>query len=196
MEVLVTIRGVSVHPGTAKDKLVNAAKLAADLVSGLPRDRLTPETTEGREGFIHPVRIEGGAERARVSFIARDHDDRLLDEHVALLRRSAHELAAAEPRARVEVQVREQYRNMAAELAKYPEVATAAEEAIRRAGAEPVRAIVRGGTDGAFLTAVGLPTPNIFTGGQLYHSVREWASVQDMAAAAATAVELARVWAE
>ncbi len=196
MEVLVTIRGVSVHPGTAKGKLVNAAKLAADLVAGLPRDRLSPETTEGREGFVHPVRIEGGAEQARVSFIARDHDDRLLGEHVALLRRRANQLAAAEPRARVEVQVREQYRNMAAELAKHPEVATAAEEAIRRAGAEPVRAIVRGGTDGAFLTAAGLPTPNIFTGGQLYHSVREWASVQDMAAAAATAVELARVWAE
>jgi tripeptide aminopeptidase len=196
MEVLVTIRGVSVHPGTAKDRLVNAAKLAADLVAALPRDRLSPETTEGREGFVHPVRIEGGTEQARVSFIARDHDDRLLGEHVALLCRSADELAAAEPRARIEVEVREQYRNMAEELAKHPEVATAAEEAIRRAGAEPVRAIVRGGTDGAFLTALGLPTPNIFTGGQLYHSVREWASVQDMAAAAATAVELARVWAE
>lgn len=196
MEVLVTIRGVSVHPGTAKDKLVNAAKLAADLVAGLPRDGLSPETTEGREGFVHPVRIEGGAELARVSFIARDHDNRLLDDHVALLQHHAAELAAAEPRARVEVKVREQYRNMADELAKHPEVAVKAEEAIRRAGAEPVRAIVRGGTDGSFLTAMGLPTPNIFTGGQLYHSVREWASVQDMAAAAATAVELARVWAE
>lgn len=196
MEVLVTIRGVSVHPGTAKDKLVNAAKLAADLVAGLPRDGLSPETTEGREGFVHPVRIEGVAELARVSFIARDHDNRLLDDHVALLQRHAAELAEAEPRARVEVEVREQYRNMGDELAKHPEVAVKAEEAIRRAGAEPVRAIVRGGTDGSFLTAMGLPTPNIFTGGQLYHSVREWASVQDMAAAAATAVELARVWAE
>jgi tripeptide aminopeptidase len=131
-----------------------------------------------------------------VWFIARDHDDAKLDGHIALLRRCAEELVRAEPRAQVDVEVREQYRNMVAGLAKWPEVAAAAEAAIRRAGVEPVREIVRGGTDGAFLTALGLPTPNIFTGGQLYHSVREWASVQDMAAAAATAVELARVWAE
>ena len=194
--VRVTIRGHSVHPGTAKGKLVNAVKLAAALVESLPRDRLSPETTEEREGYVHPHRIAGGTEEAVVDFIARDHDDAALEGHVQLLHDLADEVGRKEPRARVEVEVRESYRNMRPYIDENPRVVEAALEAIRRAGVEPRLAITRGGTDGAVLSAQGLPTPNLFTGGQEYHSVREWASVQDMAAAAATIVELATVWAE
>ncbi len=126
----------------------------------------------------------------------RDHDRAKLDEHLALIRTVAEEVGRKEPRARVEVAEQETYRNMREVIDRHPRVVAAAEEAVRRAGVEPVHAIIRGGTDGARLSARGLPTPNIFTGGQEYHSLREWASVQDMAAAAATVVELARVWAE
>jgi tripeptide aminopeptidase len=126
----------------------------------------------------------------------RDHDDALLAEHVDVLRHLADDVVAREPRARVTVAVSETYRNMRPAIEARPEVVEAAEEAIRRAGVEPVRSLIRGGTDGAMLTARGLPTPNIFTGGQEYHSVREWLSVQDMGAAAATVVELVRVWGE
>ncbi len=194
--VRVTIRGLSVHPGTAKDKLVNAVKLASELVASLPRNRLSPETTEDREGYVHPARIAGSAEEAVVDFIARDHDDELLAGHVELLRRLAAEVEEREPRASVSVEVRDSYRNMRSVIDANPRVVEAALEAIRRAGVEPRLAITRGGTDGAVLSARGLTTPNLFTGGQEYHSVREWASVQDMAAAAATIVELAGVWAE
>ena len=194
--VRITIRGLSVHPGTAKGKLVNALKLAAELVTLLPRDRLSPETTEEREGYVHPHRIFGTAEEAMVDFIARDHDDALLEEHVELLQELANEIARREPRAHVEIEVRDSYRNMRPYIEQNPRVVDAALEAIRRSGAEPKLAITRGGTDGAVLSSRGLPTPNLFTGGQEYHSVREWASVQDMAAAAATVVALAGVWAE
>jgi tripeptide aminopeptidase len=195
-QVIVTIRGRSFHPGTAKGKLVNAIKLAADLVALLPRDALSPETTEGREGFVHPSGIEGNADEVRLRFIVRDHDDDRLAEHVALLRGLADEVAAREPRARVTVAVTESYRNMRPAIEAQPRVVEAAEEAIRRIGVEPNRPLIRGGTDGAMLTARGLPTPNLFTGGQEYHSVREWLSVQDMAAATAMIVELVRVWGE
>ena len=192
----VTIHGSSVHPGVAKGRLVNAVKLASELVLSVPRDGLSPETTEDREGYVHPHRISGNAEEAVVDFIARDHDDALLEEHLALLRDLAGQVEVREPRAKVEVEVRHSYRNMRPFIAENPRVVEAALEAIRRAGVEPRLAITRGGTDGAVLSALGLPTPNLFTGGQEYHSVREWASVQDMAAAAATIVELAGVWAE
>jgi tripeptide aminopeptidase len=194
--VRVTIHGVSVHPGTAKGKLVNAVKLAAELVTLLPRDRLSPETTEDRQGYIHPHRIAGNAEEAVVDFIARDHDDVLLEQHVELLHGLVQGVANREPRAHIEIEVRDSYRNMRPYIEENPRVVDAALEAIRRIGAEPKLAITRGGTDGAVLSSRGLPTPNLFTGGQEYHSLREWASVQDMAAAAATIVELAGVWAE
>jgi tripeptide aminopeptidase len=194
--VRVTIHGVSVHPGTAKGKLVNAVKLAAELVTSLPRDRLSPETTEDRQGYIHPHRIAGNAEEAVVDFIARDHDDVLLEQHVELLHGLVQEVANREPRAHIEIEVRDSYRNMRPYIEENPRVVDAALEAIRRIGAEPKLAITRGGTDGAVLSSRGLPTPNLFTGGQEYHSLREWASVQDMAAAAAMIVELAGVWAE
>jgi tripeptide aminopeptidase len=194
--VRVTIRGLSVHPGTAKDKLVNAVKLASELVLSLPADRLSPETTEDREGYVHPHRISGNAEEAVVDFIARDHDDDLLAQHVQLLEELARQVEAREPRAHVDIEVRDSYHNMRPFIEANPRVVEAALEATRRAGVEPKLAITRGGTDGAVLSALGLPTPNLFTGGQEYHSVREWASVQDMAAAAATIVHLAEVWAE
>jgi len=194
--VRVTIGGLSVHPGTAKGKLVNAVKLAAELIGSLPQGRLSPETTEDREGYVHPHGIAGNAEEVVVDFIARDHDDALLEQHVQLLLGLANELVANEPRAKIETEVRHSYRNMQPFIDANPRVVEAALEAIRRAGVEPRLAITRGGTDGSVLSAQGLPTPNLFTGGQQYHSVREWASVQDMAAAAATIVELAGVWAE
>ncbi len=192
----VTIRGLSVHPGSAKGKLVNAVKLAAELVTSLPAERLSPETTEGREGYVHPHRISGNAEEAIVDFIARDHDDERLERHMELLRTLVEAVPAREPRARVDVEVRSSYRNMRPYIEENPRVVEAALEAIRRAGVAPTLAITRGGTDGAVLSSQGLPTPNLFTGGQEYHSVREWASVQDMGAAAATIVELAGVWTE
>ena len=194
--VRVTIHGSSVHPGVAKGKLVNAVKLASELVLSVPRDGLSPETTEGREGYVHPHRISANAEEAVVDFIARDHDDALLEQHLELLRDLAERIEVREPRAKVDVEIQHSYRNMRPFIEESPRVVDAALEAIRRAGVEPRLAITRGGTDGAVLSAQGLPTPNLFTGGQEYHSVREWASVQDMAAAAATIVELAGVWAE
>ena len=195
-QLVLTVNGVGVHPGTAKDRLVNALKLVADVIAALPRDELSPETTEGREGFVHPERISGSASKATLWLIARDHDDTRLEEHVELVRRIAADVVGKEPHASFEITVEEQYRNMQTELDRHPEVVEGAVEAIRRAGVEPQHTIVRGGTDGARLTEKGLPTPNIFTGGQHYHSVREWASVQDMGAAAATAVELVRLWGE
>jgi tripeptide aminopeptidase len=195
-QVRVTFRGRGAHPGSAKGKLVNAVKLAAEFIASLPPDSLSPETTEGREGFIHPGRISGGAEETTVVLIVRDHDDDLLEEHTERVRQLAEAIGEREPRARVTVEVQETYRNMRAVIDGHPRVIAAAEEAIRRAGVEPVRSLIRGGTDGARLSAMGLPTPNLFTGGQNYHSTREWASVQDMAAAAATVVELVRVWGE
>ena len=195
-QVVLTIDGVGVHPGTAKGRLVNALKLMADVIAALPRDGLSPETTDGREGFVHPERLSGSASRATLWLIARDHDDAKLEEHVELVRRTAAEIVRREPKATLAIEVEDQYRNMRTALDRHPEVVAAAEEAIRRAGVEPVHSIIRGGTDGARLTERGLPTPNLFTGGQDYHSLREWASVQDMAAAAATAVELIRLWGE
>ena len=189
------IRGRSTHPGTAKGQLVNAVKLASDLIAALPRDARSPETTEEREGFVHPTKVWGGAEETCIEFIVRDHDAAKMADHVALIRRLADEVCEREPRAAVDVGEEEQYRNMGEVIDQHPEVIEAAVEAVRRLGVEPVHTIIRGGTDGARLSHRGLPTPNLFTGGSEYHSRREWASVQDMAAAAAMLVELAQVWA-
>ena len=193
-EAIVTVTGVDVHPGQATGKLVNALRLAARIVAALPADRLTPETTAGRDGFIHPYEMHGTPSRAQVRLIIRDFDDALLAEHVALLQRAAAQIAETEPRATVNVEIRSQYRNMRNYLEQAPDVLAAAEEAIRAEGFEPRRVPIRGGTDGSMLSERGLPTPNVFTGGHEFHSVREWVSVQDMAAAAATVVHLAEAW--
>jgi tripeptide aminopeptidase len=195
-EVTLTIHGVDIHPGFANGKLVNAARLAARIVAALPQDRLTPETTDGRDGFIHVFSITGDAQHTTVQAIVRDFDDDLLDQHVALLRGTAEEIVGAEPRARLEVSVHPQYPNMRSYLEPFPEVVAAAERAIVAEGLEPQRTVIRGGTDGSRLSAMGLPTPNVFTGGHEFHSVREWASLHDMASAAATIVRLAGVWTE
>jgi tripeptide aminopeptidase len=195
-EVRIRIEGLSVHPGTSKGKMVNAIKLGAQLIDRLPRDDRSPETTDGRRGFIHPHRFTGTTAEAELRFIARDFDAAKLEEHEQLLRKLADDVAAEEPRARVSVTVEEQYRNMKEFLDEDPRVTEAADEAARRCGLDPWREPIRGGTDGSMLSARGLPTPNIFTGGQQFHSVLEWASVQDMALSAATIVELAKVWAE
>jgi tripeptide aminopeptidase len=211
-EVTLTIDGVDIHPGFAKGKLVNAARLAARIVAALPQDRLTPETTDGRDGFIHVFEITGDAQRTQVTAIVRDFDDEKLDAHVELLRRTAEEVVAAapagarlefamvdqivgaEPRARLTVDVVAQYPNMRSYLEPFPQVTEAAERAMRAEGLDPLRTVIRGGTDGSRLSAMGLPTPNVFTGGHEFHSVREWASLHDMATAAATIVRLAEAW--
>ena len=196
IQLKVVFHGLGVHPGTAKGKLVNPVKLAARFVDSLPRDTLSPETTEGREGFVHPTEIRGDAESATVTLILRDFEWEPLEEHEALVRGLAEEAAAADPRADVTFERWEQYRNMREALDRVPHVVEGALEAARRVGLEPRLGSIRGGTDGSRLTELGLPTPNVFTGGNEYHSVREWISVQDLALSAATVVELIRVWAE
>jgi len=195
-EVRIRIEGHSVHPGTSKGKMVNAIKLAARIIERLPADSRSPETTEGRDGFVHPTRIAGTTAESELRFIARDFDANKLEEHEQLLRKLAEELAAEEPRATLTVTSEESYRNMKEFLDADPAVTEAADEAARRVGLEPWREPIRGGTDGAMLSARGLPTPNIYTGAHQFHSVLEWASVQDMATSAATIVELVKLWAE
>ena len=196
IELEVTFTGVGVHPGSAKGKLVNPVKLAARFVESLPADSFSPETTEGREGFAHPYRIEGDAAAVTVTLILRDHDGAKLEEHDAFVRRLAEEAVADEPRASVAFERWDQYRNMGEALDGVPHVLDAALEAARRVGLDAKLTSIRGGTDGSRLTEMGLPTPNIFTGGNEYHSVREWITVQDLAISAATVVELLRYLAE
>jgi tripeptide aminopeptidase len=195
-QVRMRIHGRSIHPGWAKGELVNAIKLASEIVARLPRDARSPETTEGREGYVHPVLVEGDSAAVELRFIARDFEDDRLDEHVAFLRGIAEEVAAAEPRCSIEVEHRIQYRNPRSAISQRPEIIANLEKAIRRVGLEPKQTAIRGGTDGSALTEMGLPTPNVFTGGHDAHSEREWICVEDMGLAAATLVELARVWAE
>jgi tripeptide aminopeptidase len=193
VEAIVTVRGIDVHPGQAQGKLVNALRVVSRIVAALP-DALSPERTGGRDGFIHPYELIGSAAQAELRAILRDFDDDKLDGYVELLRRTAQEAVAATSGAELELEVRRQYRNMRRYLEQDPEVVAAAETAFREEGIEPVRTPIRGGTDGSRLSEMGLPTPNIFTGGHEYHSVREWASLHEMAAAAATIVRLAGVW--
>jgi tripeptide aminopeptidase len=195
-QVRIRIHGRAIHPGWAKDELVNAVKIAGEILSRLPKDGLSPETTEGREGYVHPVLVQGDSTEVELRFIARDFEDDRLAEHVAFLRRLAEEVAAAEPRCTIEVDDKIQYRNTRSGLEPRPEIVANLEEAIRRVGLEPKQTAIRGGTDGSALTEMGLPTANIFTGGHDAHSEREWICVEDMGLAAATLVELARVWAE
>ena len=195
-QVRMRIHGRSIHPGWAKGELVNAIKVAAEIVSRLPQDSLSPETTDGREGYVHPVLVEGDSSEVELRFIVRDFDDELLAEHVAFLRRLAEEVCAVEPRCSVEVEDRIQYRNPRVAVERHPEILANLEEAIRRVGLEPKLTAIRGGTDGSALTEMGLPSANLFTGGHDAHSEREWICVEDMGLAAAALVELARVWAE
>jgi tripeptide aminopeptidase len=173
---------------------VSALRVAAELIAALPSDRLTPDTTADREGFLHPITFTGTGASAHIRVIARDFDDDLLQSHVALLRETAERVVADHPGAVLEFEAIRQYRNMRTYIERAPEVVEVAAQAIRAEGIEPLRTAIRGGTDGSRLSERGLPTPNIFDGGYEYHSVREFASLQEMAASAATIVRLAELW--
>ena len=190
------IQGVSAHPGMAKGKMEHAIKIAARIVERLPQDTLTPETTEGREGFLHPVGITGALEEATLHYIVRDFTVAGLKEKEALLERTVAEVMKDFPRSTYRIDIREQYRNMKEIVDRQPDIVDHAMEAIRRAGLKPVRGSIRGGTDGSRLSFMGLPCPNIFAGEHAFHSRLEWVSVQDMEAAVRTIVHLAAIWEE
>jgi tripeptide aminopeptidase len=190
------INGVISHPGYAKNKLVNALKVGAEILHTLPTNEWAPEATEKKEGFVHPVRFEGIAERATIEFILRDFDDEKLKNYGEKLKKIAEEVVNHYKGASVEVFFHEQYRNMKKILDKNPEVVQYAAEAITRAGLEVTTESIRGGTDGSRLSYMGLPCPNLFTGMQGIHSKLEWIGVNDMAKAAETIVHLCMIWEE
>ncbi len=192
--VKMTFHGISAHPGYAKNKMVHSMKLASALIDSLPKDSWSPETTSGREGFVHPVAIEGGLESTTVQFIIRDHDTSKLAEYEAKLKALAEQVIEAYPGAHLDFSVTEQYRNMKEILKDLPFVCDYAVEAMKTAGIEPKRAIIRGGTDGSRLSFMGLPCPNIFTGEMAIHSRHEYVSIQDMQKAVDTLVALIQIW--
>jgi tripeptide aminopeptidase len=191
----VIIRGINIHPSIAKGRMVNSIRLAGLLLDRLPRTTLTPETTEGRQGFIHPYRIDGGVAETHVHFLLRDFVTAKLGEEAELLRTVARTIEAEYPGAKIEINVEKQYRNMADGLKAEPRAVEYALEATRRAGMEPKLGIIRGGTDGSQLTAKGLPTPNLSTGEHNPHSPLEWTCLEEMQSAVRVLVELAQVWA-
>jgi tripeptide aminopeptidase len=191
-----TFSGFNTHPGYAKGRMVNAIKVAAAFVEALPADRLSPETTDGREGFVHPYALQAGVDRTSVRFIVRDFDTAGLKEKEAWLASLAEQTVSRFGPARVEVSIEEQYRNMREVLDRHPAVVEHAREAMRRAGLTVRERPIRGGTDGSRLSFMGLPTPNIFAGEHNFHSRLEWVSVQDMEKAVDVIVQLARVWEE
>jgi len=192
----ITFHGISAHPGYGKDKLVNAMKVAAHFVDSLPKDEWSPETTDGRYGFVHPVRISGIAEKVTVDFIIRDFITAKLKAYEAHLQDKMEDALKAFPGATAEVAITEQYRNMKDVLDLHPQVTEYALAAIERAGVTAHRSSARGGTDGSRLSFMGLPCPNIFTGEMAFHGKHEFVSVQDMQAAVRTIVHLAQVWEE
>jgi tripeptide aminopeptidase len=192
----ITINGVIVHPGYAKNKLVNALKVAAAVVDALPKNEWSPETTEKIEGFVHPTGVNGIAEKATLQFIVRDFTNDGLSAHHNRLKDIATTVVAKYPGATMEYKTEEQYRNMKEVLKKYPHVAAYAEEAIRRTGLTVKKESIRGGTDGSRFSYMGMPCPNIFTGMQNIHSKLEWIGTKDMAKAAETIVHLGMIWEE
>jgi tripeptide aminopeptidase len=193
---VVTVTGINTHPAWAKGKMVNAIRLAGMFLDRLPRLGLAPEMTDGRQGFLHPYRIEGGVQEVTLRILLRDFDTAKLAEHAEVLRSAAKTVEAEDSRAKVEVKVTRQYRNMADGLGKEPRAVAFAEEAHRRAGVDYKLTIVRGGTDGSRLTELGLPTPNLSTGEHNIHSPLEWVCVEEMATCVRVLIELARVWGE
>ena len=189
-----TFIGFNTHPGYARDRMINSIKVAADFLQQLPRE-MSPERTDGYEGFVHPYVLQGGGEKTTVRFIVRDFKTAALKEKEALLERLARE-AASRHGARVEMKIEEQYRNMREVLDRHPHVLEYAREAIRRAGMTVHERPIRGGTDGSKLSFMGLPTPNIFAGEHNFHSRLEWVSAQDMEKAVEVIVNLARIWEE
>jgi tripeptide aminopeptidase len=191
-----TFHGVSAHPGHAKDKLVNAIKIASAFIDELPRDEFSPETTEDRYGFVHPVRMEGSAEKMQVEFIIRDFNTAKLAAYEDYLIDKANDAMRLVPGGRFEYEVKEQYRNMKEVLNLHPQVSAYAREAIRRAGIDLKETAARGGTDGSRLSFMGLPCPNIFTGEMAFHGKHEYISVQDMEKSFETIIHLSTIWEE
>ncbi len=189
--VRVVIQGISVHPGFAKGKLQSAIKIASAIIASLPTERLSPESTGGRDGFVHPVSVSGSVEEATIDFIIRDFEDGNLRAHESELEAIVKAVVARYPGCSYRFDVKEQYRNMKHVLDHHPDVMEIGLEAIRRAGMHPIRRSIRGGTDGARLSFMGLPCPNIFAGGHAFHGKQEWVSIQDMDRAVRTIVHIA-----
>jgi tripeptide aminopeptidase len=195
---MVTIKftGKSIHPGYAKGKMINSIKIASHFIELLPKDRLSPETTEGREGFVHCVTFNGMEEETTLRLIIRDFETPKLKEYETLLKNLCEKSIAAFPGSKYELDVKEQYRNMSEVINKHPKVVDYAVEALSRLNIEPIMHPIRGGTDGARLSFMGLPTPNIFAGEHSFHSKTEWVAVQDMEMAVRFIVEICKVWEE
>ncbi len=191
---IITIDGVSTHPGFAKSKMEHAIKIAAGIVERLPKKTCSPETTEGKEGFLHPIGLSGTLEKATLSLIVRDFTDQGLRDKEALLENIVKQVMQDYPRSSYHLEIKPQYRNMKQVIDAHPEIIEHAMEAIRRAGLEPVKTSIRGGTDGSRLSFMGLPCPNIFAGEHAFHSRLEWVSIQDMEKAVQTIVHLAMIW--
>ena len=190
----VTFQGFNTHPGYAKGRMINAIKLASEFVSRLPRDTMAPETTEGHEGYVHPYQVHASVDRTSVKVLIRDFVTAALQEKERLLERLAHDVVAAHPGASVSIAVDESYRNMREVLDRWPDVVERARVAMRMAGIEPIERPIRGGTDGARLSFMGLPTPNLFAGEHNFHSRLEWTSRQELDKAVEVIVNLCRVW--
>jgi tripeptide aminopeptidase len=195
-EVIIRIQGVSTHPGFAKGKMLNALKVAGKLLDSLPKNRLSPETTSGDEGFIHPVAIQGTVEETTLHFIIRDFADNNLKNHEAELKTITETVIAAYPECAYEFIVNEQYRNMKNVLKNFPMVTQIGIEAMERLGINPILRSIRGGTDGSRLSFMGLPCPNIFAGEHAFHGKQEWVSVQDMQKATLTIIMISKIWEE
>jgi tripeptide aminopeptidase len=194
--VEIKVTGVNVHPGYAKNKLINSIKIAAEIIEQFPKDKMSPETTEKREGYIHPYTLSGGSEESNVKVLIRDFDEKGLKEKEAFIEKIVSAIAKKYPEAKIETKVLESYRNMKLVIDKHPEVIKKAVEAIEMSGIKPIKNIIRGGTDGARLSFMGLPTPNLFTGGSNFHSRQEWIAFEDMQKAAEVIVNLMKLWAE
>lgn len=194
--VTINIHGVSTHPGFAKNKMESAIKIASDLISSLPKNKMSPETTENKEPFIHPVSISGGIEEATIQFIIRAFDNETLKTQEAFLKNLIDTTLVGYPSSTYDFIVKEQYRNMKQILDKNPDIVNYALEAVKRSGVEPVLSSIRGGTDGSRFSFMGLPCPNIFAGEHAFHSKQEWVSVQDMEKAVLTIVNLCVIWEE
>ena len=192
----ITIEGVSTHPGFAKGRMEHAIKIAAEIIARLPKQGCSPETTEGKQGFLHPIGIEGALEQATIGFIVRDFSESGLKDKEALLENIVKGVMKDFPRSKYKFEVKPQYRNMKEVIDRHPETIDHALEAIRRAGLAPVKTSIRGGTDGSRLSFMGLPCPNIFAGEHAFHSRLEWVSRQDMEKAVQTIVHLAMIWEE
>ena len=192
---IVTIKGIDVHPGYAKDKLVNAVRLAAAFVERLPSGNL-PETTDGRQDYLHPYQLTGNVSEARITTLVRSFTEEGLAAMEKVLQDIRGQLLSEEPRAKIDIDIKESYRNMKYVLDRHPQVVEYAEEAVRRAGLEPQRKAIRGGTDGARLSFEGLPTPNLSAGGYNFHSPKEWIPVSGLVKAVEVLEQLLLVWVE